>query len=92
MLGDEPRLEAALAVTRHLDREGTIVGRHPLATGPIPMVGGVLGLTAPGRIPEVVRELAAHGALDDGFLEAANRGVQLLVRQRALADELVENL
>jgi len=40
----------------------------------------------------VVRELPAQGALDDGLLEAADRGVELLVGQRALADALIENL
>ena len=36
----------------------------------------------------MVSELAAEGALDDRFLEAANRGVQLPVRDWALADDL----
>src|SRR5437762_7461572 len=40
----------------------------------------------------MVRELAAERALDDGFLESADRGLELLVRDRSLADKLVENL
>ena len=44
------------------------------------MIGRVLGFSAAGRIPEMVSELAAQGALGDRFLEPADRGVQLLVR------------
>src|SRR5205814_6642541 len=40
----------------------------------------------------MVRELAAERALDDGFLESADRGLELLVRDRSLADKLFENL
>jgi hypothetical protein len=40
----------------------------------------------------VVRQLAAEGPLDEGFLEASNGDVELLRRDRTLPDELVENL
>ena len=40
----------------------------------------------------MVGELATERALDDGFLEPTDRRLELLVGDRALADELVENL
>src|SRR5881392_3146320 len=40
----------------------------------------------------MVRELAAERALDNGFLESADRRLELLVRDRSLPDKLVENL
>src|SRR5205814_5375239 len=40
----------------------------------------------------MVRELAAECALDNGFLESADRRLELLVRDRSLPDKLVENL
>src|SRR5437879_5898029 len=40
----------------------------------------------------MVRQLAAQRALDYGLLEAANRGVELLGRNRPLANELIKNL
>ena len=79
MLGDEPRLKRPLAVARDVNRQRAVVGQHRLATRPIPMIGGGLRLGAAWRVPEVVRELAAQGALDDGLLEAPDRGVELLV-------------
>ena len=40
----------------------------------------------------MMRQLAAQRALDNGLLEATDRGVELPVGQGALADELIENL
>ena len=40
----------------------------------------------------MVRELATERALDDGLLEPPDRRLKLLMGDRALADELVENL
>ena len=46
VLRDEARLETALPIARHLDRERAIIGQHRLAAGPIAMIGGVLRLAA----------------------------------------------
>ena len=40
----------------------------------------------------MVRELAAERPLDDRFLESTDGGLELLMRDRPLSDELVENL
>jgi hypothetical protein len=56
------------------------------------MIGGVVGLRPTRRITPMMGELAAQRTLDNGFLEAANRGVELLMRDRALANRLVEDL
>jgi hypothetical protein len=40
----------------------------------------------------VVRQLAAERPLDDRFLEPPNGGIELLRTNRALLNELVENL
>jgi hypothetical protein len=49
------------------------------------MISDVLRFGTPRRITQVMRQLAAEGALDDRFLEAADGGIELLDRQRALA-------
>lgn len=56
------------------------------------MIGAVVGPDAARRIAQMMGQLAAQRALDEGFLEAANRRIELLMRQRALAHELIENL
>src|ERR1043166_9620774 len=38
-----------------------------------------------------MRQLAAQGALDDRLVESSDSGVELLRRDRALADKLIEN-
>ena len=40
----------------------------------------------------MVTQLGAERALDDGLLEPADGGVELLRRQRPLAHKLIENL
>jgi hypothetical protein len=56
------------------------------------MIRRVLGFGTARRVPEMVGQLASERALDDRFLKASDRRVELLVGNRALADELVENL
>ena len=92
VLGDQPRLEGALAIARHLDRQRAIVGQDRLPARPIAMIGRVVRLGAARRIAQVVGQLAAERALDDRLLEAPDRGLELLVGDRPLANELVENL
>jgi len=56
------------------------------------MIGDVLRFGPPWGITQVMRQLAAEGALDDRFLEAADGGIELLDGERALAHKLIENL
>ena len=71
MLGDQHRLEATLAIARHLDAHGTFVGQHRLGAGAVAMVARVLGLGRAGRVAQVVPELGAERALDQrAFLNA----------------------
>ena len=88
VLGDQPRLERALAITRDLNRQRPVVGQDRLAACPVAVIGGGIRSGAAGRVAQMVRELAAQGPLDNRFLEAPDRRVQLLVGNRALADEL----
>src|SRR6202022_4418831 len=63
-----------------------------LAARPVAMIRRVVGLGATWGIAQVVAQLAAQRALDDGFLEAADRRLELLDRERPLAHKLIENL
>jgi hypothetical protein len=87
---DKATEERALAIARHLDRQQPVVRQHGLATGPIAMIR-LVGLRPTGRIAHMVGQLNAEGALDDGLLEPADRRLELLGRQRSLADKLIEN-
>jgi len=92
VFADQPGLERAFAIARHVQTERAIIGQHRLAAGPIAMIGVVVRPLATRRVAEVMRQLAAQCALDDRLLEPANGRVELLRRNRALAHELVENL
>src|SRR5262249_8938883 len=67
-------------------------GQHRLAAGSIAMIRGVVGFLAAGRVPQMVRQLAAQRSLDNRLLEATDGGVELLSRKRTVAHKLVENL
>ena len=69
MLGDEQRLEAAVAVARHLDAQRPVLGQHRLAAGAVAVVGRLLGLGRAGRVAQVVRQLGAQRTLDQRLLE-----------------------
>jgi hypothetical protein len=92
VLRNQAGFEAAFTIAWDVDRERPVVGQNGLAARPIAMIGGVFGLGAARRIAEMMRELTAQGALDNGFLEPADRGVELLRGDRTLAHELVEDL
>src|SRR5207244_7945710 len=81
-----------LTIPRHLDRQRTVIRQDRFAARAVAMIGDLLRLAPAGRIAEVMGELAAEGALNDGFLEAADRRLQLLVRQRPLPNKLIEDL
>jgi hypothetical protein len=42
------------------------------------MIGGVVRLLTARRVAEVMGQLAAQRALDDGFLESTDRRIELL--------------
>ena len=88
VLGDQPRLEGALAIARHVERERAVVGQDRLAARPVAMIRGVLRLGAAGRIAQMMRELAAQRPLDDRFLEPADRRVELLVARAGLGERI----
>ena len=92
VFGNETRLKSALAVAWYLDRERPVVGQDRFVARPVAMIGRIRWLGAAPRIAQMVRQLAAQGALDDRFLEPAHRSLELLVGDRTLANELVENL
>ena len=83
--------QRARAIAWHADREWTVVGQHRFTAGAVSMICGVVGLLATGRVPEMVRQLTTQRALDDRFLEATDRGVELLRRDRALPHELIKD-
>jgi hypothetical protein len=81
-----------MRVGAHVHRQWPVVGQDRLAARPVSMIRRVVGLGAAGRIAQVMGQLATPRALDNGFLEAANGRLELLGRQRPLADKLIENL
>jgi hypothetical protein len=88
VLGDEHRLEAAVAVARHLHAQRTVVGEYGLAARAIAVVGGVAGLRGTGRIAQVMAELGAQRPLDQRLLESHRGGIDRLGAHGA-AHELV---
>ena len=92
VLGNQLRLERALAIARHVDRQRAVVRQDRFGPCPVAMIGGVLGFSPAGRIPEVVRQLAAERTLHDRFLEATDSGIELLDGQGPLPHKLIENL
>src|SRR5207237_9214684 len=77
---DQSRLKTALAIARDVDRQRTIVGEHGLLARAVAMIAALLGLDAARRIAQMMRQLAAPGAFDDGLLKAADRRLELLRR------------
>ena len=92
MFADQARLKRAVAIARNLNGDGAIVREDGFATRSIAVIGRGVGLGASRRIAEMMRELAAERPLDEGFFEAADRGVEFLGRDRALPHKLVKNL
>src|SRR5947209_10700930 len=75
---------------------GTSSARGPSSVStvlaPVPLRGfDVSSGFSTQRVAEMVRQLAAERAFDDRFLEPTDRGIELLGRDRALPDELIEN-
>ena len=92
VFADQPRLETAVPVARHGERQRAVIRQHGLAAAPIAMIRGVFGLGPARHITEMVAQLGAQGPLDDRLLEPADSAVELLGRQWPLAHESIENL
>ena len=92
MFPDQARFERPGPIARDLEGQRAIVGQHRLPGRAIAMIRRVLGFNPTADIAQVMRQLAAERPLDDRLLEPADHRVELLGRQRPLADKLIENL
>src|SRR4029453_12908600 len=92
VLRDQARLERPLAIARDVDRERPVVGQDLFAARAVAMIRRVVGFRPAWRVTEMVCELATERALDNRFLEATHGGVELLGRDRALAEKVGQDL
>lgn len=69
VLADQLRLKGAVAITRHVDRDRSVVRQHRLAARPVAVIGDQLRLRRAGRVAEMVRQLGAERPLDQAFLK-----------------------
>jgi hypothetical protein len=70
------------------DSRRTFAGEHGLGALAVALVGGRLGPGRAGGVAQVVAQLGAHGALDEGLLERHRSRVDGLPGHRP-GDELV---
>jgi hypothetical protein len=74
-LGHDLRLEAAVAIARHIDLDRSILGQHRLGRGSV----AVVARPAAGRIAllvaEMVRQLGAQRPLEQRLLELLEQAV-----------------
>ncbi|OJA21702.1 hypothetical protein BGV47_32940 [Burkholderia ubonensis] len=89
VLGNQDRLEAAIAVTRHLDPDRAAIGDDGLAAGAVAFVGlaGRLGLAR--LIAQMQIHLGAHCAFDERLVERQHQVLHLSRRHWPL-DQLVQ--
>ena len=69
MLGDEQRLEAAIAVAWHVDAHRTILGQYGLGGAAVAQVGALLGPGLAVGVSEVMRQFGTKRPLDERALE-----------------------
>ena len=67
MLGDQQRLETAIAVACNLQAQRPVFGQNSLAAGAVALVAGRLGLSRTGRVHQVVTQLGAQCSFDQRF-------------------------
>jgi len=91
VLGDEDRLERAVAVAGNLDPDGPVVGEDRLGRGAVSVIVLTGGLRLAASIAEVVRHLALHGPFDDGLLEREAEPVDICGGHGPL-DDLIQEL
>ena len=65
-------LKRPRAIARYGERQRSVVGQHGLAARTVTVIRRLVRLRAAGRVPQVVRALAAQRPLDDGVLEPAD--------------------
>ena len=75
----------------HGNRQWPIVGQNGLAASAVAVIRAILGLGATGGISQAVGELTAQGPLNDRLLKPTDGGLELLVGDRPLTHELIEN-
>ncbi len=91
VLGNELRLERARAIARHLEIQRPVVGEDGFATGAVAVISRRLGFAAPGRIPEMMGQLAAERPLEQRFLEASHRRLDIRGGQRTFAGKMIKD-
>src|SRR5271166_3241563 len=83
VLGNQQRLEAAVAVARRLDPHLAVTGQHRLAGAAVAVVGGVVGSVRPGLVAEVMVQLRVQSRLDQRLLEGDASRLDRFAVQRA---------
>jgi hypothetical protein len=83
VLGDQYGLEAALALSWHIDAHRT---QHRLGARTGEMIASICRLGAAGRTAQVMAQLAAQRTLDERLLERHRSVLNRLGRHRALDD------
>jgi hypothetical protein len=63
VFGDQPRLEGALTIPRHVNPQRTVIGQHRLATRSVAMIRRVVRFVAAGRVTQMVRQLPARSMM-----------------------------
>ena len=82
--GHDLRLEAAVAVARHLDLDRPILGQHRLGVGPVAVVAGPSAGGIALLITKMVRQLGAQRPLEQRLLQ--------LLEQAFLAQQVLRLL
>ena len=83
-LGDQDRLEAAIAVARQIDPDRAALGDHRLAAGAIALVGLAVRFRLSGSIAQVQVHLRTHRPFDHRLLERQEQVLHFARRHRPL--------
>jgi hypothetical protein len=95
MLGDQQRLEAALAVARDFDAQRAVLGQYGIAGIAVAVVGYVGRFLCPRHVAQVVAEFPAQRSLNERLLQRRRRVLNRLGRHRPLhnlVQKFVRNL
>ncbi len=84
MLGDEDRLETAVAIARQIDPERPVIGDERRATCAGALVGLAFGFRLPLRVAQMQIHFGAHRALNDRLVERQHQILNLSRRHRTL--------
>lgn len=89
VLGDQDRLEAAVAVARQFYPERPMIGDHGPGAGAVALVALSFGLRLAGPVAQMLAHLRTHRPLDDGLLEQQEQILDFAERHRS-GDQLIE--